>query len=248
MDRIWQFGWHGAFAALFTMMFLGVAPQKVGAQSLSFDVFIRGFRVGEVKFESRDEGDQYKIQGVMGSRGFFGSFIATRYSGAVIGERVNGRYRPGVFRGRFDQRRQFAQVDITYENGGPVSVVRTPPRAAQPTDVDPSSLSNVLDPITATWVLLGDVAAKDLCAHNFRIFEGNRVSGVRLKNDANSPEDVVTCIGNYTRIAGFTPEQLNERTVFPFRLQYSEIKPNVWRVSRFAATTSWGTAQAVRRN
>jgi len=71
---------------------------------------------------------------------------------------------------------------------------------------------------------------------------------VRLKNDADTPDGVVTCTGNYTRIAGFTGAQLAERTVFPFRLQYSEIKPDVWRVSRFAATTSWGTAQAVRRN
>ncbi len=254
-------GFCSFLAAAGLALLAAVLPSKAGAEALSYDVFIRGFRVGEVKFESRNEGDVYKVQGVMGSRGFFGGFIATRYSGAVIGDMVGGQHRPRVFRGKFDQRRQFAQVDITYEGNGPKSVVRTPARQAEAFDVDPVSLSNVLDPITATWVLLGDVKTRDLCSHNFRVFDGSRVSGVRLAADkvakdvatneaaeAEETAQVVTCLGNYTRIAGFTPAQLSERTVYPFRLQYSKIRDETWRVSRFAATTPWGTTQAVRRN
>jgi len=214
-------GFCSFLAAAGLALLAAVLPSKAGAEALSYDVFIRGFRVGEVKFESRNEGDVYKVQGVMGSRGFFGGFI----------------------------RRQFAQVDITYEGNGPKSVVRTPARQAEAFDVDPVSLSNVLDPITATWVLLGDVKTRDLCSHNFRVFDGSRVSGVRLAADkvakdvatneaaeAEETAQVVTCLGNYTRIAGFTPAQLSERTVYPFRLQYSKIRDETWRVSRFAAT------------
>ena len=237
-----------AFVILFGLLLPQiVTPTAANAENFLFDVYLRGFRVGEVKFESRNEGNKYKIQGVMGSKGFFGSFLATRYSGAVIGNIVNGNFRPQIFRGRFDQRRQFAQVDIAYSGNGPKSVTRTPPRAPQPHDIDPRSLSNVLDPITATYYLLTDVSTSQLCRKNFRVYEGNRVSSIRLSNDPNDDPEVRSCVGNYTRIAGFTPEQMAERTVYPFRLLYRRLDNGRWRVTRFAMTTYWGTAQAVRR-
>jgi hypothetical protein len=234
------------FLAFMIAMAAGSVASPAWAENFQFDVFLRGFRVGEVKFDSRSEGKTYKIQGVMGTRGFFGSFLATRYSGAVIGEVSNGRFKPQVFRGRFDQRRQFAQVDIGYDDNGPRSVTRTPPRPNEPHDVDPRSLNNVLDPITATYHLLTDVRESRLCRKNFRVYEGSRVSGIRLQRDKSDDPDTVSCIGNYTRIAGFTPDQMAERAVFPFRLNYQQLDNGRWRVTRFAMTTYWGTAQAVR--
>lgn len=230
---------------------LAAAPVQAGPEGFRFDVSLAGFRVGEVRFTGKTDGSRYEMQGVMGSKGFFGGLINRRYSGAVIGQQLRGSLRPQVFRGRFEQRRQYAQVDIRYANGIPTEVLRTPARPAKPFDIKLSAARDALDPISGTYFLLRNQGEGSLCKQNFRVFEGNRLARIVLGRAKESAEigakDSVICNGAYTRLSGFSPEQMADRKTFPFELRYERVNDTVWRVQEFTMTTYWGTAKAVRR-
>ena len=253
ISRIFRVGKH----VLATALFLGaLVSEQAKAQDIiaEFRVSISGFPVGRVSFEGVVEPDTYKVQGFLGSSGFFGFFIATRYSGASIGSLKDGFPVPEIFRGRFEQRRQFAQVDMKYVGGKATEIVRTPPRPPLETDVPPEAAVGNLDPITALYYVLRDRAEGDLCRQDFRIYDGTRTARValaphtpsELTGTQDTSPDVIICDGNYRRIGGFTDTMMEDGVDFPFRVKYRP-KGDTYEVFEFLATTSFGLATAVRR-
>ncbi len=211
-----------------------------------FRVSIAGFPVGTASFTANVDGRRYEVQGFMGSTGFFGAFLASRYSGAVIGRRSGDRLTPQIFRGRFEQGRRFAEVDIKYSGGRPTTVIRRPERPAQPHDISPSSVRGALDPISALYFLLRDVTVDKVCSQNFQVFEGSRTSRIAMQRSQGDSGTVI-CNGVYTRLGGFTAEQMAERQNFPFQLVFHPTDSGLFEVREFRATTFWGVAKAVLR-
>lgn len=238
-----------AMLAALVLFLSSVSPMHAaGPFSGLFFVSIAGFPVGRVSFEGQEDDNSYQLQGFMGSSGFFGLFIGTRYSGAVIGSLQNDNPVPTVFRGRFEQRGQFAQVDIRYKNGRPIDIVRTPARDPLPTDVPMVNVRNHLDPISGLYYVLKDRPQDELCTLDFNVFEGARTARVALAPAAVSEENgPVVCNGIYRRTGGFTPEQIGARSDFPFRLTYERSPDGIYRVTEFLATTTYGLARATRR-
>ena len=239
-----------ALAAALVCFPVSAIAETLGAQ---FNVTISGFPVGRVSYEGTVEGNEYKVQGFMGSTGFFGLFIGTRYSGAAIGDLRGDTPSPEVFRGRFEQRRQFAQVDIRYNDGLPISVERTPAREAQSYDASPSDARNHMDPISALYFLLRDRSDNELCTQDFGVFEGSRTARVKLSratvdSSGNPLVDRVICNGMYKRVAGFRDEELAARREFPFTITYLPTADGRHSASEFLAVTEFGLAKAVRRN
>ena len=78
-----------------------------------------------------------------------------------------------------------------------------------------------MDPLTAGWLLLRDVAPAELCSQDLSVYDGRRATRMVL-GDAIPTEDGVTCPGVYLRQAGYPPEDLAERTRYPFTLRYVE--------------------------
>ena len=230
------------------LSFLGATSGTAQAQSQqkSYRVSIAGFPVGTAKFDARVSGNRYEVQGFMGSTGFFGAFLASRYSGAVIGSKRGDRLIPQIFRGRFEQGRKFAEVDIKYSKGRPSNVIRRPDRAPLATDVDFRKVRGALDPISALYFLLRDVTVDKVCSQSFQVFEGSRTSRIVMQR-AQGDDGTVLCNGAYTRLAGFTAEQMSERKTFPFQLVMGATEDGLFEVREFRATTFWGVAKAVLR-
>ena len=212
-----------------------------------YGVSISGFPIGHVEFDASTEDGLYQVQGFMGSSGFFGFFIGTRYSGAVIGEIQKSTAAPRVFRGRFEARGKFAQVDMRYAKGQPSDIEHQPPRTAQTYDVAASTTRGSVDPITALYLLLREVNARDICKFDQMVFDGVRLSRVSVSS-AQDDEGNTVCNGVYRRIGGFSDEQLQEGTDYPFRLEYAEQASGKFQVTRFLATTDFGIAKATLRN
>lgn len=212
----------------------------------SYRVSIAGFPVGTAQYDATLGDGRYQIQGFMGSTGFFGAFLASRYSGAVVGQVRSDGLRPERFRGRFEQSRKFAEVDVLYAGGAPTQVSRKPNRPRLPHEVAASEVGRALDPISALYVLLRDVPENQLCTQAFTVFEGSRTSRIRLQR-AQTSDGSVVCNGEYRRIDGFTKTQMADRVTFPFQLNYAAGPNGAFVVQEFLATTFWGTARAVLR-
>ena len=222
----------------------GVDASTAQTDQKAFRVSIAGFPVGTASYAAALNGKRYEVQGFIGSTGFFGAFLASRYSGAVIGRASGDRLTPQIFRGRFEQGRKFAEVDIKYSRGRPTNVIRRPERAPQPYDIDFRQVRGALDPISALYFLLRDVTVDKVCTQNFRVFEGSRTSRITMQR-AQGDNGTVICNGVYSRLAGFAPEQMSERQNFPFQLVFHPTETGLFEVREFRATTFWGVAKAV---
>lgn len=230
----------------FFAAFAGANTAVAQTDQKVYRVSIAGFPVGTASYSAAVNGNRYEVQGFMGSTGFFGAFLASRYSGAVIGRSSGDRLTPQIFRGRFEQGRKFAEVDIKYSKGRVRQVIRRPERPAQPYDLDPTSVRGALDPISALYFMLRDLTVDKVCTQNFQVFDGGRTSRISMQRSQGEAGTVV-CNGVYTRMGGFPPEQINERQHFPFQLTYAPTDDGFFEVREFRATTFWGVAKAVLR-
>jgi len=233
-----------ACALGFCVFLTGAVASMAQTDQKVFRVSIAGFPVGTASYSAAITGKRYEVQGFMGSTGFFGAFLASRYSGAVIGRVSGDRLTPQIFRGRFEQGRRFAEVDIKYSKGRPSTVIRRPERPAQPYDIDPTQVRGSLDPISALYFLLRDVTVDKVCTQSFQVFEGSRTSQIRMQR-AQGDNGTVICNGVYTRVGGFSPEQMADRQTFPFQLVFQPTDSGLFEVREFRATTFWGVAKAV---
>lgn len=226
------------------VLFGGTAASYAQTDQKVFKVSIAGFPVGTASYSAAVNGKRYEVQGFMGSTGFFGAFLASRYSGAVIGRTNGNSLTPQIFRGRFEQGRRFAEVDIKYSGGRPTAVIRRPERPAQPYDIDYTKVRGALDPISALYFLLRDVTVDKVCTQNFQVFEGSRTSRISMQR-SQGDNGTVICNGVYTRLGGFSPDQISERQNFPFQLVFQPTASGLFEVREFRATTFWGVAKAV---
>lgn len=236
----------GVLACTVAFLSIGLAgTSSAQSESKSYRVTIAGFPVGTAQYDAKFNGSRYEIEGFMGSTGFFGAFLASRYSGAVIGSRNGSSLAPKRFRGRFEQSRKFAEVDVVYSGGRPTEVTRRPNRPRLPHEVNPAKVGAALDPISALYYLLRDVPKSTVCSQDFRVFEGARTSRLRLQL-AESNEATIVCNGEYRRLKGFTKDQMSDRVTFPFQLTYVQTESGAYEVQEFLATTFWGVAKAVK--
>ena len=241
-----------AAASVAALSASGVSAAGIASE---FRVSISGLPVGKVTFEGEVEPASYKVQGFLGSSGFFGFFIGVRYSGAAIGSIRNDFPVPEIFRGRFEQRRQFAQVDMTFSGGRATEILRTPPRPPLESDVPPGAAVGYLDPISALFHVLKDRSGAALCTQDFGIYDGTRTARVALAphvpsertGTQNTGADVVICDGNYRRTGGFAKAVMDDQVDFPFRVKYRPTGDGGYEVFEFLATTDYGLAKAVRR-
>ncbi len=224
----------------------GLQATHAQTDQKAFRVSIAGFPVGTASYSSAINGKRYEVQGFMGSTGFFGAFLASRYSGAVIGRISGERLTPQIFRGRFEQGRRFAEVDVKYSKGRPSRIIRRPERPAQPHDIDPTKVRGALDPISAMFFMLKDRTVDKVCTQRFQVFEGSRTSRITMQR-AQGDNGTVICNGVYTRLGGFTPEQMAERQNFPFQMVFHPTESGLFEVREFRATTFWGVARATLR-
>lgn len=227
--------------------FSAVQSAHAQAEQKAYRVSIAGFPIGTASYSAAVSGKRYEVQGFMGSTGFFGAFLASRYSGAVIGRVSGEQLTPQIFRGRFEQGRRFAEVDIKYSGGRPTKIIRRPERPAQPHDIDYTKVRGALDPITAMYFMLKDRTVDKVCTQSFQVFEGSRTSRITMQR-SQGDNGTVICNGVYTRLGGFTAEQMSDRQNFPFQMVFHPTASGLFEVREFRATTFWGVARAVLRN
>ena len=118
-------------------------------------------------------------------------------------------------------------------------------RGKRPYDVDPATQVGTVDPLTAMFATLRDVAPGRECGRSLKMFDGRRSSELRLGAPQTDGENVV-CAGEYRRIGGFPPDDMAERTRFPFTLTYAPAGDRM-QVVEVAMDTLYGKARLVRR-
>ena len=231
-------------ACLLALVLTPAEAQEV-RQDARFDVEVRGLRIGVLTFAGVENARSYAIAGTMQSTGLAGAIRKLRYDAKVTGSITREGFAPARYEQSGGSGKRFTEEIVVWQNGMPRIEKREPPREARATDADPAQQRGTVDTLTALYATLRDVPPGQECRSSVIMYDGRY--RMQLKIAAPKAEGAaVTCSGEYVRLAGFSAEDMAERTRFPFTLRY-EPEGERMRVTEVAMTSLWGKARLVRR-
>ena len=223
---------------------LAMAAAPAGAAQAHFDFSIAGIRVGALSMAIEREGARYTAKSRIDTAGVVGAFIDFFFDGTASGTvGANGKVVPRVYTATSKSPRALRHSRIDWKDGTPVAVSVEPPRDSAP---DPSKQTGTLDPVSASFRLLRDAPAAEVCDVTVIVFDGSRLSRLAVSPGVRQGGRLV-CDGAYARLEGEASSIANARN-FPFKLVFSVDADGFARLESVEAPTNFGRAVVARRD
>lgn len=233
-------------AALAVAFLPAAALAEPVRDSARFDLVMLGLTAGTLQFDGTEEDGRYRVQGLLASSGLLSFVRKVSYDAAAEGQVSGTTYSPARYTEKADTGRRQSQAEIVWQDSVPELRAYSPPRKPRKTDVDPATQSGSIDPLTALYATLRDAAPGAECNRTFAMFDGRRASRLSLGEPKRNGNEV-TCDGEYRRVAGFSKQDMAEKTRFPFTLTYAVGDDGRMQVVEVAMETLYGQARLVRR-
>ena len=227
-------------------LFAGAAHAEARKDSATFNVYVKGLRIGYLGFTGVSDGRSYATSGKVESGGLIGVFVSARYDASARGRVTPKGFVPVRYTESADTGKRKSDSVMEYRGGVPQVKKYNPPRKSTKGEVAPATQGGTLDPMTVIYAALRDATEDEVCTLNVKMFDGKRRSQVRLYN-RKATADGVTCNGEYRRLKGFSAKEMAERQSYPFTLTFEKLPTGMYRATRMVLTTDIGTAQLVRR-
>lgn len=224
----------------------GAAPADQ-TDSAVFDLTLRGIPTGTLSVAGAIEGKSYAAAGVLKSGGLVALVRKVRYDARVSGRVASGRFTPARYEEDADTGKRQSQSVMEYKAGVPQVKVYNPPKAPRPGDIDPATQGGTVDPLTAAYAALRDVAPEEACKLRLVMFDGRRRSQVVLADPEPASGGGLTCAGEYRRLEGFSAEEMADKSRFPFRMTYAPLPDGRLRVMEISMDTIYGKGRLTRR-
>ena len=219
------------------------------AETLIFDIALRGLNAGTITLEASESGGSYAVEGQMESRGIVGALAPARFEARSRGSWRKGRYVPAQYEESFSTAKRSGRATMDYEGGVPGEKRHDPPQDrdvdAPETIVDPATQGGTLDPLTGLFAALRSVVPGEECKLDLAIFDGARLSRITTTGRREA-EGRIQCTGTYRRVAGYSARDMARETAFPFILTYGTDGPRL-RVTEITIETLLGRATLKRR-
>ena len=217
----------------------------------TYGFYVAGLKAGTIHITGTvpKSGTQsgYVLEGTLSPTSIMRRFHDIRFDGRVDGRVTpDGTLHPARYKGFSRSDKKESEVQLVYDAGRPQVVRYAPERAPQPFDIIPAKQNGALDPLSAAYLLFQDQPLDRLCDRSFSLFDGRRLSRLEV----GAPDVTATealCEGRYTRVAGFSPEEIEEQVTFPFTLVYTKGDADVYSLSFFKTDTTFGPAEAARK-
>ncbi|MEI2807752.1 DUF3108 domain-containing protein [Albidovulum sp.] len=212
-----------------------------------FDLTLRGLYTGTLSVAGAIEGKSYAASGMLKSGGLVALVRKVRYDARARGSLSKGRFTPARYEEDADTGKRQSQSVMDYRAGVPQVKVYTPPKPPRPGDVDPATQGGTVDPLTAAYAALRDVAPAEACRLKLVLFDGRRRSQVVLADPKPASDGGLTCTGEYRRLEGFSAEEMADKSRFPFTLTYAPLPDGRLRVMEISMDTIYGKGRLTRR-
>ena len=224
--------------------------QSDAAQSEAavFDVQVAGVKAATLSVTAQRNAAAYAVRAVIQSSGVVRLVRRVHFEASARGAQGKSGYVPAAYTESADTGQRQSDVKMTYADGVPQVLSYSPAPDPAATDApDPSSLGGTLDPATALYAALRDVAAGQACDVTWRTFDGRRLAQVTLGPATPQADGGLRCAGEYQRLAGFTAKEMADKVRFPFDMTYAPLTPDRLRVVEVSLDTIFGKARLLRR-
>ena len=236
--------WHRFAVAVFSAC-LAALPSHA-EDPVVFDLSIRGIRAGTLSFTGQSAEGRYAVSGRLESAGLVGLVRQVRYDGQAEGSLRQGRFTPLRYSEQADTGRRQSESVMEYRRGVPQVKVYNPPRELGSDGLDPATQGGTVDPLTALFATLRDVAPGEECNRSLTMFDGKRRSQLVLGAPA-AIEGGIACPGEYRRLAGFSADDMAEKTRFPFTVRLVPGTSGLMQVEEVTMESIYGNARLKRR-
>jgi len=233
-------------SALAVLAAILAASSSHAGDPVVFDLSIRGIRAGTLSFSGQATGGRYAVSGRLESAGLVGMVRQVRYDGQAEGSLRQGRFTPARYSEQADTGRRQSESVMEYRRGVPQVKVYNPPRKLGTDGIDPATQGGTVDPLTALFATLRDVAPGTECNQTLTMFDGKRRSQLVL-GAASAVEGGIACPGEYRRLAGFSADDMAEKTRFPFTLRLVPGASGLMQVDEVTMESIYGNARLKRR-
>ena len=232
-------------AGIIAALIAGLSSGAAMAEDAKFKLVLRGIPAGSLSWSGKGEpGGGYAVTGILRTAGLAAMLKKVRYEAGAKGSiSTKGNFAAASYTEDANTGKRHSKSSIVWKGGVP-SVTDSSEREPKPWDISPASQKGTVDPLTAMFAALREVAPGQECKVSLNMFDGRRASKVSL-GGRQAVGNTVTCSGEYRRVAGFSPEDMAEKTRFPFTLTYAPAGEKM-RVVEVAMDTLYGKAKLVR--
>lgn len=216
------------------------------ADEAVFDLMLRGMRAGTLSFSGQEQDGRYAVSGRLQSSGLMGMLKTTRYDVTAKGAMQGRTPAAAAYTERAARGDDHRETVLSWSGGVPRVERHVPPRKPRSYDVEPAAQRGTVDPLSALYAALRDAAPGEECRLALDIFDGRRLTTVSL-GEPKPADGGVTCRGEFRRVAGYSKDDMAEKSRFPFVVSLAPTPEGRMRVVQVAAETIWGQATLRRR-
>lgn len=225
--------------ALLAVLAWPCAAMADPVEVLAFEVRIAGLRVADLVLTGWVAEGRYAATGTLRTTGLAGALRRVRFAARVEGRVTPAGPRPERYAEQVDTGRRRSEASLAWEGG---TVRHETADAAADSLAEPAA-AGAVDPLTALWFGLADVAPEAACRYAAATFDGTRHAEVRLSPIAGPP----SCAGSFRRLSGYSAAELAERRAFAFTVHLVPGPGDLLRAERVEVETIYGKAVLNRR-
>lgn len=234
------------FSPIRTLALGLMLASPAAAETAKFDLVLAGITAGSLSFDAEIDAKTYSVTGRLKTTGLAAMLKKVSYTAAASGS-VSGKT---LVADRYDERadtgKRQSEVAMAWKAGVPQVISYSPQRKPRAWDIDAAAQGGTVDPLTAMLSVLRSVPAGQECGETIPMFDGRRATQVTTAAP-QAEGDRVVCTGEYRRIAGFSPDDMAEKTRFPFTLTYAPGPDGAMQVQEVTMDTLVGKGRLIRR-
>ena len=220
-------------------------PASAQSYQDEFDVRFGSARVAQLILAVNETGETYALAGRANSTGLVAIFRSFRFDLAATGRRNGNAFIAFSYREDVDTGQRASTVSMRWQGGTPVIDARAPDGPIEAWDIEPSAQTGTIDPLSALYSVLRPRPEAELCNLNQAVFDGRRRSQITL-GAPRADGATRVCGGAYRRIAGFSPEDMAERTEFPFTASFVQDAAGQWILQSVDLQSLYGPVRITR--
>jgi len=221
-------------------------PATGQAENITMNLYAIGIKAGSITVNGAEKGNAYALRGLVAPSFLLKLVKEIGFSGSAYGTVRNDQYQSRRYAGNIINGKQRSEVRMHWRGRTPVLDSYKPGREKRSYDINPSRQVGVVDLLTAAYATFKSRRIENLCNATHKMFDGRRRSQISL----GAPEvsgKTATCAGKYTRVAGFSPNEMQKRVNFPFVMYYELQDDGMYRFKEFIADATFGKIKAYRR-
>ena len=218
----------------------GTAKAETGRFQLSF----AGLTAGTLSFDATLSGNRYAVDGAARPGGLFGAIFDSTVDSRATGTISGNLYAPAEAREATRSDGETRTRSFTYAGGVP-TVTDAPPDKPSKHSAPPAEQKGTVDSTTAAFAILRDRPADLACQLDLALYDGRKRHRIAL-NQPQPRDGGLTCRGVYSRVAGFSPQDMAGQRDWPLTMIYARLPDGTYRVTSLSFETSFGTARVER--